>query len=352
MILSKKNLFNKELNLTGEIKLYVGKNKETLTEIKNILNKYIDFIETKKDKQILALDFEFNKGTIAMAQLNLDKFKINNMEVILLFDPTDEFITDVFKKIVIHQNIWLILHGAESLDLPYLTKQLVKKPKDMVKMFKNFIDTKHLCDYTLIHNEGRCKINYFLEQQNIISQKFLKEMLENEKQMGPIYLVYVDIKNLKKSLLLYSSYDVIFLPELIRKLQQNIPFIIIARITQINYMMKYNLLKQFDETKNIISSINNSYFKHLPSLNNRLIDIIPPLVEMAQSEQLENLKKIQNFRKILDLIEKSFLYPIFINKTNLILIDKKGYKLKPLHLPDEILPIFKELEKNIKELLD
>ena len=191
MIMDKNKLFNNKLNITGKIKLYVGKNKKELTIIKNILKEYIDFLNLQKDKQILALDFEFNKGTIAMAQLNLDKFQIDNMDVILLFDPTDKFITDFFRQIVIHENIWLILHGAESLDLPYLTKQLIKKPKDMVKMFKNFIDTKHLCDYTLIGNEGRCKINYFLQQQGIISKTFLEEMLQNEKKMGPIYLVHV-----------------------------------------------------------------------------------------------------------------------------------------------------------------
>lgn len=351
MILEKDKLFHHDLKLKGKIKLYVGKNKEKLLQIKDILKQYLEFLNKKEEKQILALDFEFNKGTIAMAQLNLDYFKLDDHDIILLFDPTDKLIIQTFRKIVLHHNIWLILHGAESLDLPYLTKQLIKKPKDMVKMFKNFVDTKHLCDYTLLDkDEGRCKINYLLQQQDIITSQFLKDMLENEKKMGPIYLVHVDVTKLKDSLLLYSAYDVIFLPELIRKLMEKTPFIDIVRFTQINYMMKYNLLKKFDETKDIISLINNSYFKNLPTKNNKLIDIIPPLVEMAQGSELEKIKKIPVFKKIIDLIEKSYLYPIFINNSHLVLINNKGKLLKPLDLPNEISHIFEELQKNVIDL--
>ena len=75
------------------------------------------------------------------------------------------------------------------------------------------IDTKFLCEYTLFDKPGRCKINYLLEQQGVITKKFLDKMLKNEEKMGKIYLVYVDVKKLSTELLLYSSYDVIFLPE-------------------------------------------------------------------------------------------------------------------------------------------
>lgn len=351
MILNKNNIFHKNLELNGQVKIYVGKNKIELENIKNIIEKYIDFLNKQKEKQLLALDFEFNKGTIAMAQLNLDKFKIEHQDIILLFDPTDKFITNTFRKLIIHKNIWLILHGAESLDLPYLIKQLIQKPTDMVKMFKNFIDTKYLCDYILLDKDGRCKINYFIQQENIISKEFLDEMMLNEKNMGPIYLVHVDVKNLKPSLLLYSAYDVIFLPELIRKIKVYVPFIEIIRITQINYMMKYNLLKQYVETKNIIALINNSYFSKLPKNKNKLIDIIPPLIHMAQNTQLKKLKLIPGFKKIIELIEKSFIYPIFLKNDNLILINHKGKNIKPLEIPQELKYIFIQLQKNITKLI-
>ena len=352
MILNKEDLFHTDLKLKGKIKLYIGKNKNQLEIIKNILKQYIKFLDKQNKKQLLGIDFEFNKGTIAMAQLNLDYFQIDNMDVVLLFDPTDKFITQTFRKLMIHKNIWIILHGGESLDIPYMTKQLLKKPKDMVKLFKNLIDTKYICEYTLLNKQGRCKNNYFLQQEGIISKTFLDKMMENENKMGPVYLIHVDVKNLQPLFLMYSAYDVIFLPELIRKLKKNTPLIQITRISQINFMLKYNLLKNYSLTKDIIGLINNSYFSKLPEQNNRLIDIIPPLIEMAQSKELEKLKLIQGFKKIIELIEKSFLYPLFIKNSNLILINDKGKNIKPLELPDELQPIFKDLQDNIKTMIN
>lgn len=352
MILDKNELFHKNYKFDNKIKIYIGKNIDQINIIKNILLEYITFLDTQSKKQLLGLDFEFNKGTIAMAQLNLDKFIFDKNEIVLLFDPTDNNITDLFRQVVLHKNLWIILHGAESLDLPYLSKQLVKKSKDMVKLFQNLIDTKYLCEYTIQNKEGRCKINYFLQQQDIISKTFLNNMLQNEEKMGPIYLVHVDVSNLSEELLLYSAYDVIFLPELIRKVQKVTPFIEIVRFTQINYMMKFNLLKEYENTKEIISSINNSYFPKLPSPHNKLIDIIPPLIEIAQNKLLNKIKLIPAFKKIIELIEKSYLYPIFINKNNLILINKQGKKLKELDLPDELQPIFTDLKNNITTMLN
>lgn len=351
MLLDKKDLFYNSPSI--KMKLYVGDNIENENIILNILEKYFSFLNKSNTKQLLGLDFEFNTGTIALAQLNLDKFKIDNNEIILLFDPTNEKFINIFRQIVLHDNIWVILHGAESLDLPYMTRQLLQNKKQIVKLFSNLIDTKFLCEYSLIDKkEGRCKINYFLQQENIISKKFLEDMLFNEEKMGPIYLVHVDVKKLSKELMLYSAYDVIFLPELIRKIKVKYPFIQITRILQINYLMKFKLFKKYDETKELITTINNSYYPKLPTHNNRLIDIIPPLIEMSQSEELEKLKKIPGFKKIIDIIEKSYLYPLFINKTNFVLLNPKGKNLQPLDLPKEIKPIFEELQSNIKSLLN
>ena len=359
MILDKRSLFHKNYTFNQEsdgdckLKMYVGKNDNNIREIKEIMEKYILFIDEQKTKQLLGLDFEFNKGVIAMAQLNLDYFTFDNKQVILLFDPNDKLIYDIFKKVVLNQNIWIILHGSESLDLPYLTKQLIKNPKEIVKFFKNLIDTKYLCDYSIIEsNTGRCKINYFLEQEKIISKEFLESMLANEKKMGPIYLLTVDVKKLSNELLLYSAYDVIFLPELIRKIKKKIPFIEIIRILQINFMMKYGLLKQFDKTKDIISKSNNAYFKKIPTPFNKLVDIVNPLIEIAQSDKLKKIKLIQGFKKIIELVEKSYLFPIFINNKSLTIIDDITKELKPLRLPIEIESIFKELQKNIKIMIN
>lgn len=348
MILNRDNLFNDKKD--NKLKIYVGNNESNLLEIKDILEKYKVFSKKGK-KKLLGLDFEFNSAKIALAQLNLDDFILNDMEVILVFDPRDKLIKEVFRQVVLLENVWIILHGAESLDLPYLINDLLnKKSKDVVNFFRNMIDTKFLCEYTLFDKPGRCKINYLLEQQGVITKKFLDKMLQNEEKMGKIYLVHVNVKKLSTELLLYSSYDVIFLPDLIRKLEKNTPFIEIVRFTQINYMMKYNLLREFLKAKNIISKLNMSYFPQIDNENNKLTNIIAPLIEIAQSKELSRFKKIQGLKKIIDLIEKSYLYPIFIDKDNIRNITKE--KIKPLELPTEIQKIFIDLAENIKNMIN
>lgn len=348
MLLNKNSMFKDEYN--SKIKIYVGNTNEKLKNIKEILNNYKKFVKESKHKKLLGLDFEFNNAKIALAQLNLDDYILDDNEVVLVFDPRDPLIKDMFREIVLLENLWVILHGAESLDLPYVINDLLnKKSKDIVRFFQNMIDTRYLCDYTLLESEGRCKINYLLEQQGVITKDFLDNMLKNEKKMGKIYLVHVDVKKLSKELLLYSAYDVIFLPDLIRKLKISTKFIEIIRIVQINYMMKYNLLKEFNKSKDIVSKLNSAYFPQLKE-NNTLNDIVIPLIEVAQNDELSKFKKINGLRRIIELIEKTYIYPIFLNKSGLIVHTKE--KLKPLDLPNEIKHIFSDLQDNIRFMVN
>ena len=39
--------------------------------------------------------------------------------------------------------------------------------------------------------------------------------------MGPIYDIFIDVKNMKKELIYYSAYDVLYLPRLIGKFPNN-----------------------------------------------------------------------------------------------------------------------------------
>ena len=346
MILNRKDLFYQD-NSNIQIKIYIGNNSDNINIIKNIITQYLKYLDENNDLY-LGLDFEFNNKKIALAQLNLDLFTFDNKQVILIFNPEDVF--DLFRKIILHKNLWIILHGSESLDLPFLIRDIVKKKKDMVKFFQKLIDTKFLCEFSIINDkDAKCKINYFLHQQKVISSKTLDTILQNEEKMGPIYLVDVNIKTLSPELLLYSSYDVIFLPELIRKLQINTPFIQIVRFLQINFMMKYDLLKDFNYTKDIIAKLNNSYFENVKSINNRLNDIISPLIEISQNKTLEKIKLIPGFKKIIDIIEKSYIYPIFINKFKIVLLTQDN--LKPLQLPKEIQIFFTNLAKDISQII-
>ena len=53
-----------------------------------------------------------------------------------------------------------ILHGGESLDIPYLFDQVLKDKKLIKSFCKNLFDTKYLCEYGHIEKgfNGKCSI--------------------------------------------------------------------------------------------------------------------------------------------------------------------------------------------------
>ena len=51
MILEKDKLFHHDLKLKGKIKLYVGKNKEKLLQIKDILQQYLVFLNKQEESK-------------------------------------------------------------------------------------------------------------------------------------------------------------------------------------------------------------------------------------------------------------------------------------------------------------
>ena len=176
MFLKTKDFFNfnekliKNIYENKDIQITVCKNNDDL-------NKMIkEFLLVKPD-DLISLDFEFNQEKllsgspsiklgksingrrIAIFQINIEtKDKIN----IFLFYPPDlnanqkndliKFLTNDSKKII---------HGGESLDIPYLFTDLLVEYEDKNKFCKNLIDTKYLCEYKhLIEEkpEDKCKI--------------------------------------------------------------------------------------------------------------------------------------------------------------------------------------------------
>ena len=84
----------------------------------------------------------------------------------------------------------------------------------------NLIDTKYLCDYYHRDNDiidKKCKIYYILHEMEVIDDKQLKWLEDNQNAMGPIYLVHIDIHNLSDEVLMYSACDTLYLTALIEQ---------------------------------------------------------------------------------------------------------------------------------------
>ena len=126
----------------------------------------------------------------------------------------------IFRDLLNNKDIRFILHGGESLDLPYIFSNILTKKESFLS---NLIDTRYLCDYyhNEINIEGKCKINYLNKEMKVLTKDQFNFLEKEEEKMGPIYNIIVDVNKLNDLLILYTLTDVLYLPELVRKFPKN-----------------------------------------------------------------------------------------------------------------------------------
>jgi hypothetical protein len=297
----------------GNKKYYtiVGDNKDNLI----LMIEYMKvFIKLQKEKY-LGLDFEFNSKKIALFQINFESELPDNF--IFVFYPPD--LSNDQKKILINlltdQISLKILHGGESLDLPYLFDELIINHKNIRLFTNNLVDTRYLCEAFYIKNDinYQCKIYSLLEKMEVISEKKLDELKENGKKMGPIYEIFIDVNNLSDSLLKYSLYDTLFLPSLIKKFpKKDLYSKLIPEFTTVNFLAKRQVDNNIISINETISKLNNNFI-YVDSLNNKNIKLIDFYILLwdrifDDKKYIIVLKKINYFKKFLQVIFKFLVY--------------------------------------------
>ena len=276
LILNGKDEFYKNLN-NKIYQILVIDNIEAEKYMFNIVNNFHD--------GYLGIDLEFNhvskqKIDVALMQLNLEDE--SNIGYIFLLNPAE--LSDInynnLINLLTRKNIIKILHGAESLDIPYLFNQLLITKENINNFCNNFYDTRYLCEYyKTLHpptdenpNKISCGIYNLLVLLKIITPEKLIELEEIEEKMGPIWLIKINVNHLGPSLLKYSLYDVIFLPELLKKfLNYNDIYYtnIIPELTILIYKYKKNVENQFIHLEKLISKM-NIYFVYILSSHIRV----------------------------------------------------------------------------------
>ena len=180
-----------------------------------------------------------------------NKFKdLFNYSLIFLFDPNQlslkwkNFLTE---RILCHKRVNKILHGSDSLDIPYIYEELLENNFDLIKNFNlSFIDTKFLCEFNYYRKNqqlGKCKINFLLLKEGIISENKFDQLQKEEKDMGPIYDITININKISPLLLNYTLYDVLYLYHLTKYYQSKFnEFNLINEITQLTLMHNRNVI--------------------------------------------------------------------------------------------------------------
>lgn len=277
---------NKRDVIENKYILFIADN-DTIVKLFILFLYYFAFIIKNSTRKIhCAIDFEFNKGKIALMQLNFGKY-------VWIVDPKDydkDKIKIINKKLLLNNNIYKVLHGADSLDLPYVFSELFYNDKDNILRFMGkFIDTRFLCEYVRSSKseEGKCSIYNAMLYFNTITQDKFDELELNNKKMGPIQNIMWDIKKLNKFHIKYAFYDVLylltFLKDIYAKIINETPNLI-RTYYYINQILRFVILERKNVTdilnisRKIVNTMNN-YIMQYEGSNMTLLAIYNNLME-------------------------------------------------------------------------
>jgi hypothetical protein len=317
----------KEMNI-NEHKLYhiiTTNNEYNIIKFSCFLLIYY-FETTIKNNLFMGLDFEFNNREIALCQLCFETNDINNFIFMIQPNYFDHRTTKFFiNNILCNTNITRILHGSDSLDIPYIYNDLLNNNKNNIINFtKTLIDTRFICEYIKIKNNesSNCSIYDALHYFGTIN-KNKKEYLENiHKNMGEPEDISWNIDNLSEYYIKYALYDVIFLKQFYHDIIQKsnnkfISQILIPEITRFNYLEKRNITNVLKTLKQHIDPINNYIIKKINKKTNYiknllLINIYNSFIKIYKDE-LTDIMIINYFKKSIDIIYKFILYSYLTN---------------------------------------
>jgi hypothetical protein len=319
----------------------------------NIFNEFIiNQNNNINEKHYIGIDFEFNqvsKGLrdVALMQINLENDM--NKGYIFVLNPTKLKSLEILLKLITHKRMIKILHGAESLDIPYLFNQLLITKDNIDNFCSNFYDTKFLCDYNNLtkHNDiQKCGIYHLLVNNNIISKKQYEKLEKIEEKTGPIYMIHIDIYKLSTGVLQYSLYDVLYLPELIKKfLKLDIAYTkIIPQVSCIVNKYKRNIENEFNVLSNIINSFNIYYV-----IENNMKILLKDIWEMYyysfsdKDNYFSKMKEIHYFKFFFEIISKLIIYcnviryfKVYRSNNNIIIIKNNNIYSKNIILLENI----------------
>jgi len=354
------------------IKSDIKSQKKFYKTLKKIYN-----ISTKNKNQVyMGIDFEFNTKKVALMQIlfEIKKPESTIKRYFIIYPPNlDREIYDYFKiYIMANSKILKILHGSESLDIPYLVEVFFDFDLSLtIDFFLSMVDTRYLCEYLNLERSepNICKIYDLLEKTKIIDPLEKANLELNEEKMGHIYEIIIDINTITPELITYSIHDVVYLVDLFIHLKTEIiksnpkNYYLLIDVQRYCFMEKRGVTNIGDDLV-IINQMNN-YFYYINKNTESNKYIIDKII-LTQSEEISmNLGYFHkiNLIKTHELILKDFIESydnlkniISINyiKTNIINLFRtltysiilKYYRIKS----SNVTVIDYDLESNIKNI--
>lgn len=292
------------------------------------------------ERLMVGLDFEFNEKKIALIQLAFFRHEHNT---IFIVDPnklsTD--MTNILVDTVFISDIRRIVHGSDSLDIPYIFEELFMMDSDKILKFtKTITDTRYLCEYYKIINESgnkKCSIYDAMLFFKTIDATVYHTLTNINQVMGPVQDVNWDMDKLDTYHLRYATYDVYFLQFFVANMidmynkhteheNRGDSIQLIPAITRLVYLEKYDITKISSLSKLITDPMNN-YYILTKNGNKTLVKIYNAYIKNAFIESLHvkisDILSINYFKSVLTYIFKRIVFysinrkfKVFINKNN------------------------------------
>jgi hypothetical protein len=301
---------------------------------------------TLNSKPHVGIDYEFNNRIIALMQINFETYADLEKETtsyIWLVQPkefTESQNKILIKYLMTNPDIYKVLHGPDSLDIPYMYDVMFEKNQEIILAFtKKLIDTRFLCEYAKYGAEigdRKCSIYDALEYFGTISKEKYDSLKEVEEDRGPVQDISWDIHKLSTKHKNYAFYDVLFLKfyliDIYKKINELTPEFVYS-CKYINPILRFVLLdrreviKIIDPASTNIAPINNYWLRYKGdnhTLSNVFKEVIKDFKVCVNDDECIDF----NFLLLVGFIRKSFLVILkqivyYILKENYTLFQKK-----------------------------
>ncbi len=296
--------------------------------------------ESTNKHTFVTLDFEFNQNKKhALMQLYFDN-KINHY--IFLVNPYQ--VTSTFtKNILENHHVIKLLHGSESLDIPFINQTFCNSKDSFTKFINSTYDTRFACEYVKTYTNHinkepldiKCSLYTALLHYKVINKKQYDQLIELCNSMIHMSIINWDINKLRPEQIKYAYMDTVYL----RHLYKNI-IDVAKKHDQVYQGLKvipsfFRLLcltrQGYDTTINDIKNIYdplNSYI--IKDSNKTLFDYYnDTIINITLSNKLEpqSFLFVQTFRKMCTTFFKSVIYNYVLSKHD-VYLDKNTKNTK------------------------
>lgn len=280
-----------------------------------------------KNVYYCGMDFEYESKKIALWQICF----YSDKKYIWLIDPksiNDKNKPLIIKYVFTSKYIYRILHGSDSIDIPYLYYEFFKNDYNtIIKFTHKLIDTRFLCEFDKIlskQQNKKCSIYDAALYYDVISKSEYDNLNLMADKMGIIYRIKWNLEKLSYYQYLYALYDVFYLKTLTNNIyfKNKYPSLdYIPELTRHVFLEKFNV-EEFSKNMLIAySELNNYYVKYKNEFVNASY-FFDKINLSTLNIYIFDFLEINYFKSTLNVLFK-FIFLCLLQKKQDIYINKK-----------------------------